>query len=419
MFKENMSSVVKFLPLTKLQRDILEEHFRERGHGEGYQRTYQRLKLAMGDKDHYAMDNSGEIARTDDDEIYEEVSTPTKIMNHTYNYKGNDYTWPTRKRLLKGKEVIERRRLLPTLLSIQDWLRKDPQHQIDRPTRNAPAGGIRQPPKHALKPIIPRSRPLDMLFCDGFRMPATVHSRKQVSWCMVIVDGLTRMIYLAPMYLNTSLTIKTKEKAQMDDVFEGFDPSKRPSSDQALKHLKEMVKKINKTRKHYADKNKNTYKGDLHPRLVTTDFGSEFLGVFTEGINKLKEKYKRVKNGKTKYPFYNLTRVVGRSNHNALAENSVRHVRRYFYTINTAYQNAMKNWKKENEGKRLPKQWVPTPWHVGNQSTELYDWVLDIPEVLRRVNTRYETNIKTQPIKALLQIDVKYKELRDRIVATA
>lgn len=62
---------------------------------------------------------------------------------------------------------------------------------------------------------------------------------------------------------------------------------------------------------------------------------------------------------------------------------------------------------------------MPTPWHVGNQSSELYDWVLDIPEVLRRVNTRYETNIKTQPINGLLQIDVTHKELHDRIVATA
>ena len=82
---------IPFLPLTKLQRDILEEHFRKRGHGEGYQRTYQRLKLAIGNKDHYAMDNNGNIARTDDGEIYEEVDQPTKVMNHTYNYKGRDY----------------------------------------------------------------------------------------------------------------------------------------------------------------------------------------------------------------------------------------------------------------------------------------------------------------------------------------
>ena len=112
--------------------------------------------------------------------------------------------------------------------------------------------------------------------------------------------------------------------------------------------------------KPYADKKKIAYKGDLHPRLITTDFGSEFKGVFTQGVEKLREDYKRVKNGKTTYPFYNLTRVVGRSNHNALAENSVRHVRKYFYTINTAYQNAMKEWKQENDGKRIPKRWTPT-----------------------------------------------------------
>jgi hypothetical protein len=32
------------------------------------------------------------------------------------------------------------------------------------------------------------------------------------------------MIYLAPMYLQTNLTITTKEKAQMDEITEGFDP---------------------------------------------------------------------------------------------------------------------------------------------------------------------------------------------------
>ena len=83
---------IPFLPLTRLQRAILEEHFRKRGHGEGYQRTYQRLKLAIGDKDHYAMDDNGNIARTDDGEIYEEVDEPIKVMNQTYNYNGTDYT---------------------------------------------------------------------------------------------------------------------------------------------------------------------------------------------------------------------------------------------------------------------------------------------------------------------------------------
>ena len=81
---------IPFLPLTRLQRAILEEHFRKRGHGEGYQRTYQRLKLAIKDKDHYAMDDNGNIARTDDGEIYEEVDEPTKVMNHTYNFQGID-----------------------------------------------------------------------------------------------------------------------------------------------------------------------------------------------------------------------------------------------------------------------------------------------------------------------------------------
>ena len=38
---------------------------------------------------------------------------------------------------------------------------------------------------------------------------------------------------------------------------------------------------------------------------------------------------------------------------------------------------------------------------------------------MRRVNTRYETTIKTQPINALLQLDTTYKTTHQRIVDKA
>ena len=63
---------LEFIPLTKFQRQLLDEHFNERGHSEGYQRTYQRLKLIIKDKTHYAMNKDGDIARVDG-EILEEV----------------------------------------------------------------------------------------------------------------------------------------------------------------------------------------------------------------------------------------------------------------------------------------------------------------------------------------------------------
>ena len=406
-----------FLALSKFQKQLLDEHFNERGNSEGYQRTYQRLKLIIKDKTHYAMNKYEEIARADG-EIFEEVGQLPKITNHSYQYKGDTYTYPTREVVRKGVKKVERRKLLPTLAAIADYLRKSPQHQIDRQTRNKPAGGLRTPKKTSLKPIIPKARPLDMLFLDSFRMPVTVHRGKQVSWVIVIVDALTRMIYLAPMYLQTSLSTSLKDKGDMEAITEGYDPSKRPSSDQSLKNLKEMIRKINKTRKEYAKKKKLPAPSELHPRLVTCDAGSEFRGYFEKGVMRLRETHKKTEKGKTIYPFYNITRVVGRSNHNALAENSVRHVRKYFYSINIAYQRAVEEYN-ETHKRKIPKKWIPDRWHVGTQSTELYDWVLDVDEVMRRVNTRYETTIKTQPIKALLQLDTTYKTTHQRIVDKA
>ena len=171
---------LEFIPLTKFQRQLLDEHFNERGHSEGYQRTYQRLKLIIKDKTHYAMNKDGDIARVDG-EILEEVGQLPKITNHSYQYKGDTYTYPTREVVRKGVKKVERRKLLPTLAAIADYLRKSPQHQIDRQTRSKPAGGLRTPKKTSLKPIIPKARPLDMLFLDSFRMPVTVHRGKQVS----------------------------------------------------------------------------------------------------------------------------------------------------------------------------------------------------------------------------------------------
>ena len=51
----------------------------------------------------------------------------------------------------------------------------------------------------------------------------------------------------------------------------------------------------------------------------------------------------------------------------------------------------MKEWKQENDGKRIPKRWTPTQWHVGAQSSELYDWVLSdvhVPDMV--VESPYE-----------------------------
>ena len=74
-----------YLPLTKFQEDLLTEYLLEKGTGEGYQRTYQRLRDDIGEKRHYALDSDGNIALTDNGDIYEETSSPS-VTGQTYNY---------------------------------------------------------------------------------------------------------------------------------------------------------------------------------------------------------------------------------------------------------------------------------------------------------------------------------------------
>ena len=117
---------VPFLPLTNFQEALLTEYLLEKGTGEGYNRTYERLKDDIGDKRHYALDSDGNIALTSNGDIYEETTTPS-VTGQTYNYNNKDYTYPTRLVTRKGVQRVERRPLLPSRRGIMDWYRKQPQ----------------------------------------------------------------------------------------------------------------------------------------------------------------------------------------------------------------------------------------------------------------------------------------------------
>jgi hypothetical protein len=137
---------VPFLPLTNFQSEILRNMVLKSGYSaEGVNKIYYRLRTALGTGHHPGMDSDGRVARTPDGELY----VPSKadfVSKHVFNYKGREYTNPTRARVLKGKAVIARRTIYPSMLAIMDFYRKSERIQRNRGTREQNNGGKRQPP---------------------------------------------------------------------------------------------------------------------------------------------------------------------------------------------------------------------------------------------------------------------------------
>jgi len=376
-----------FLPPTNLQKQILKEIVRDQGYGEGTLRIYERLKRELGDKTHPALDDDGNVALNQDDDILEFVGAPPRITSHKYTYNNIQYTYPTRTVTRQGVSKVERRKLLPTRRAIQDFYRKDEMVQIDRPVRSANAGGKRNPKKTGLKPIIPPAQPLSIVMVDAMRMPATVHNGKQYSWVFVAIDCLTRITFIEALHLNTQLSTTLKTKQSTDDD----DDSKRPASSQVWKHFLDFLNKVNATREEHAQRTGSAFK-EIHPRLVVSDRGSE-NSLFQTRLKELAEKHKG---------FYRYSAVpFSRSNYNSMAEIAVKIVRRYFYTVNRAFQEHLEMAKKQG---KVGKTFKPPDWHT-SQSTRLYDWVRDIELVQERLNSRYDTTIKCSPIEALLELN--------------
>ena len=144
----------QYLELTKLQRLLVFDMIRNQGYSEGVHALYQRLKRVFGEMIHPAINNRGEIAYKSDGEIYELQPRD----EDSYEYNGDKYEYETREVTKRGIKKRERRLLLPNRKSIEMFLRKDPFHQVDRPVRHAVAGGIKSPPKYAIKPVIPNAR---------------------------------------------------------------------------------------------------------------------------------------------------------------------------------------------------------------------------------------------------------------------
>ena len=389
-----------FLPLTKLQNQLLFEYIRESGISEGANKLYARLKRDVGDVEHPAINSQGDVAYKDDD-VLEFVENPPTIKNDSYTYKDETYKYITRPVSRKNVVRVERRPLLPTKRGIQDFMRKDEIVQINRPTRNANAGGRRHPPKTGIKPIVPGPKPLSILQIDAFRMPVCRRQNKTFRWCLLIIDCLTRVIYLKEMHLSDTLSTTLKDKNAADD-----EPvTRRPASKQVWQHFNTFMTKLNKTRRHHAERSGSAYDGDLHVKQLTTDRGSE-NALFPAKFKELAIKYPG---------FYNLSQVpFSRSNHNSMAEGSVRIARRVLYSLQRAFQEHVI--RARDQGKKLGKLHKPENWHVKNHTSDAYDWVADLDVAMQRLNSRKESTIKCTPIESLLQLNGHtYKVVQKRI----
>jgi len=389
-----------FLPLTKLQNQLLFEYIRESGISEGANKLYARLKRDIGDVEHPAVNSEGDVAYKDDD-VLEFVETPTPIKDNSYTYEGETFNYITRPVSRKNVVRIERRLLLPTKRGIQDFMRKDEIVQINRPTRNANAGGRRNPPKTGIKPIVPGPKPLSILQIDAFRMPVCRRQNKTFRWCLLIIDCLTRVIYLKELHLSDNLSTTLKDKNAADD-----EPvTRRPASKQVWQHFNTFMTKLNKTRRHHAERTGVVYDGDLHVKQLTTDKGSE-NALFPQKFKELAIKHPG---------FYNLSQVpFSRSNHNSMAEGSVRIARRVLYSIQRAFQEHVL--RAQDKGKKIGKFYQPDGWHVKNNTSDAYDWVADLDVAMQRLNSRKESTIKCTPIESLLQLNGHtYKIVQKRI----
>ena len=250
----NRMAKVPFLPPTDFQSQILKHYVEELGMGVGVTKLYERLKRDIGDTTHPALDKAGKIKYTDDGKAWELSNTPTNLKGDEYVEDGVVYTYQTRMVTRAGKKSKQRRKLLPTRLVVMHYLRKNETHQRNRMPRQRPGAGTRTAPKTTLSPVLPKyAKPLDLVFCDSYRMPKCIHRGKEYSWVFLCVDALTKIVFMRHVYLNTQLSTGAKEQ--------------RPQSAQTWKIFEEFISAVNQVAPGSTQ---------LHPRLVVCDLGSEF-----------------------------------------------------------------------------------------------------------------------------------------------
>jgi hypothetical protein len=388
------------------------------------------------------------------DEARPSYTIPVDDARADARFRGKTFTYEVRRRVVtvKGRSntpFLEWRKLAPVMNAVSEFLRRDFMTQTNRPARSSPSAGHsrRNDPPASLKPILPlRMKPLDIVFIDAMRLPVVYHYKTDNAeiavneskvdgrllkagartkpkrhqkddpsvsvyrWLFVMVDCLTKCIWLAPLHLGNELS-ETKRKEVYDD--EGgpveSDAELRPLSSQVVSVFKKYVKHMNNLVILHRTRDDPGYRHEfMHPRLIVRDNASEYYSVWGEYI----------KNSKKKHPgFYNESKtVMSKSSHNALAERSVATVRKYFHSLNYSYHQLIEREKREDD-----LGLVDRVWHTKLQGVELdYTWMLDVHEVIRRYNSAVQTTINCRPIDAILERNgITYQTLYERIFARA
>jgi len=444
--RNDRKPLYKFLPLTKYQGIILDDIVNKKGLGEGVVRLYKRLQYDLQDKLHYATVSGKpdkDVALVDDMALEEKENWKNLVSNYTnlgergysYSHGGkvyksvyHEYTLerPTK---VPGKfhteHAIKLRKLLPSRNAIEDYISKNPRHQRDRPTRNNVAGGIRTPLKTAIKAVLTK-KPFDIVFCDSMRMPACEHYdddvvklsaedilsagakkpiRKKTTyrWLFLCVDAHSKLVWVKEIFQKDSLSagdLSGGYIGQYDD--NAGSPSSRPQSDATFKAFTEFVNLVNNVRLQHHVRKKGNKRGfrEILPKLVVHDNGSEFKREWIQGMEKLKKKHAGY--------FSETVTPHGRSQYNSMAERHIKTIRRYFYSIHNSFVEQV--FKRDGQNPDNVKARPLKNWHTAEQKgtaavskSDVYDWVLDIPEVLKRYNTGYHTTIKARPIDVLLE----------------
>ena len=445
---------------TALQTLII-KRFIDRGYGEGTQRLHKRLRGTFGQMIHPGIrldkrpDDPTNVRKTPDGKPLlretEEYDEQLRFQLHgvtfqlprqaTYEVALDPRThqpipfqrheprfFPTQ--AFKMRHTGWRPRMLcPTLLQVQNYFQLDPDLQIDRQTRNAVAGGIRQPLRNSIMPHLPPSV-LRTVYIDTMRLPATLHvssassslleggvveTRSAVAaatpaaaprghvayrWLFVCVDGFSKYCYIAPIHQKGGLQASVAAPRKSDESVDPARPEERPQSEQTFEEFRRFLEKANELRRDHG-------LSEIHPSVVVRDNGSEFRGAFTGGMRALREQH--VDKYKEK------TTPNSRSQFNSPAERQVKTIRTYFVALRNAFEKSV---AEGGEGG------VIGTTATTQQQTRLkergfpYDWVLDVPEVLRRYNTAHHTTIRCKPLEALLEI-VPPTTIKERIHAVA
>jgi len=463
---------VKNLAATALQTLIIRQ-FVERGYGEGIKRLHRRLRDTFGDLIHPGL----EVGKTPNDPTSFRRNLDGKpLLRETVTYdnelrfqvNGLAYQIPRRPtyevvvdpqtqqpisfqrrepRFFPNQQFKLRhngwkaRLLCPTVAQIQHFFQLDPNIQLDRQTRHQVAGGVRAPLKNSIMPHLPPSI-LHTVYIDTLRMPVTEHAEcsegvppergeattllrnsleggvvatrmtatttggTTYRWLFLAVDGFSKFCYVAPInqrgvQRGGTTTWQSHSEASDDDPTK---PENRPQSEQTFNEFMEFLGKANKLRQDHG-------LADIRPSVVVHDNGSEFKGAFAGGMRALREQHEGLYKEKTT--------PNGRSQYNSPAERQVKTIRRYFFAIRNAFERSVAAAEgSADDGGRLATTAAAAQQKRLKERGSAYDWVLDVPEVLRRYNTAHHTTIKCKPLEALLEI-VLPATVKDRIHGAA